>query len=374
MTTTKGIFRASLLLAGIGTAFAVPETAQQVDYAATTAAALEQVVVTNKDVNDGEVLAAQQTIIVQHPGDNTSTDDHKIEIHDTGAIRIGDEATTGVLHITRAENAAGDATASLTKASVSVTNNNGGTNVHIGSANKPASMTNVALDLGGLKSDVTFVVEDVTISSSQINQTTGSIHLVNYAGISLIAPSRLHNLHVDGTSSFYGSVVSTEVRVDGDNTVEFTPLSTGFGVERSPLPSGQTTATYQLYGLTFDFDATLELDLSHVHVETQLLEEEGWFEIYMYGVRWMPLEENGTNPITDLDLLAKSFQLTNFGTANGEDISDRLVISKGYYADGSQGLQLRVQVLPETQNVPEPTTATLSLLALAGLAARRRRK
>lgn len=36
-------------------------------------------------------------------------------------------------------------------------------------------------------------------------------------------------------------------------------------------------------------------------------------------------------------------------------------------------LQLAEEILPEAQNVPEPPTATLSLLALAGLAARRRK-
>lgn len=37
-------------------------------------------------------------------------------------------------------------------------------------------------------------------------------------------------------------------------------------------------------------------------------------------------------------------------------------------------LHLAEEILPEAQNVPELDTATLSLLALAGLAARRRRK
>ena len=312
MTTTKGIFRASLLLAGIGTAFAVPETAQQIDYAATTAAALEQVVMTNKAVNDGEVLAAQQTVIATDIDEvpNLVKPNNKIEIYGTGAIKIGDADTTGVLRVTRAENAADNATASMSQTRISVTKENNGTNVYIGAVNEvsnTASMTNVTLDLSELVSNVNFTVERATISASQINQTQGSINLVNHAGMSLIEPSHLHNLYVDSTSSFHASAVSTDVRVDGDNTVEFSPLSDGVGVENAPLPAGETVSTYQLYGLTFDENASLEMNMSNVYVGTDLLEDGGWFYILMYGVRWLPLE-NGTNIIEDLDLLAKSFQ------------------------------------------------------------------
>ena len=174
----------------------------------------------------------------------------------------------------------------------------------------------------------------------------------------------------------HSSTVSTKVLVDGSNTVEFDPRDTGssVGVEQTPLAAGQTVSTYQLYGLTFDNGAELALDLSRVFVSDNLMEDGGYFYIRMYGVRWMPLELEGVDSITDLDFLAEYFRLYNFGTANGEDISDRLVIRGGYYGDGTQGLQLAIQLLPESENVPEPATATLSLLALAGLAARRRRK
>ncbi|MBR6576550.1 MAG: PEP-CTERM sorting domain-containing protein [Akkermansia sp.] len=59
-------------------------------------------------------------------------------------------------------------------------------------------------------------------------------------------------------------------------------------------------------------------------------------------------------------------------TAIGYDPTylDALTIYDGY-ATAEQAWQLNKDVLP---NIPEPTTATLSLLALAGLAMRRRRK
>lgn len=381
MTTTKKIIKTLLLLVGTGTALAALDDVQQVSAADATAGMLADVVETNKSVNDGEVLAARETLMAKDIDavPNLIKPNNKIEIKGTGTIQIGDENTTGVLKITGATQTIENVTPSITQTSISVTGDNGGTNVHIGPVDAngaTASITNVKLDMDGLKSDVSFTVEDATISASQIYQTKGSINLINGAGMSLIAPSHLHNLYVDSTSSFHSSTVSTKVLVDGSNTVEFDPRDTGssVGVEQTPLAAGQTVSTYQLYGLTFDNGAELALDLSRVFVSDKLMEDGGYFYIRMFGVRWMPLELEGVDSITDLDFLAEYFRLYNFGTANGEDISDRLVIRGGYYGDGTQGLQLAIQLLPESGNVPEPATATLSLLALAGLAARRRRK
>ena len=68
---------------------------------------------------------------------------------------------------------------------------------------------------------------------------------------------------------------------------------------------------------------------------------------------------DGTNSTT-WDLGVTSFELTEVG----------------FYADGANGVENVVwsNLAISGMSVPEPTTATLSLLALAGLAARRRRK
>lgn len=75
---------------------------------------------TNKAVNDGEVLAAQQTVIATDIDEvpNLVKPNNKIEIYGTGAIQIGDADTTGVLRVTRAENAADNATASMSQDSL----------------------------------------------------------------------------------------------------------------------------------------------------------------------------------------------------------------------------------------------------------------
>ena len=69
-------------------------------------------------------------------------------------------------------------------------------------------------------------------------------------------------------------------------------------------------------------------------------------------------------------------------TSSGIFIQSYITVEKGvstevgFYADGANGVENVVwsNLAISGMSVPEPTTATLSLLALAGLAARRRRK
>ena len=56
---------------------------------------------------------------------------------------------------------------------------------------------------------------------------------------------------------------------------------------------------------------------------------------------------------------------------------DKYMMSGSYFGEGTYIDSVHALMAPSSANwqlVPEPTTATLSLLALAGLAARRRRK
>lgn len=78
----------------------------------------------------------------------------------------------------------------------------------------------------------------------------------------------------------------------------------------------------------------------------------------------------GTNQIT----LSNIDELDDMGFSNKGVITDTTTLGVGEYGlyYSTSGLQL-VAAAPTIITVPEPTTATLSLLALAGLAARRRR-
>ena len=123
MTTTKKIIKTLLLLVGTGTALAALDDVQQVSAADATAGMLADVVETNKSVNDGEVLAARETLMAKDIDavPNLIKPNNKIEIKGTGTIQIGDENTTGVLKITGATQTIENVTPSITQTSISVT-------------------------------------------------------------------------------------------------------------------------------------------------------------------------------------------------------------------------------------------------------------
>lgn len=376
MTMTKDILKGFLLLIGFGVTLASEESSSTLlisDYDASTMAEIEDVVITNKTVTDGAVLVAKQELIAKDLG-LYPYPDSTINIQGTGVIYIGDADTTGQLSFKMSSKNEEGTTASISNVRISVTQGVGEqVDVKIGrldeiSAN--ATIANTALDLSTLQENVSFTVDNATISAAQVNQPTGSIYLVNHAGMSLVSPSQLHNLYVDSTSNFFGSTVSAQVKVSGRNTVELTPQN-GAGNADAPLLSGKTVGCYQLYGLTFEKEADLTLDMNNVFVGEELLEKGGEFKLYFNGVKWQHLDVlTDLKYITDTDLLNSTFVLDNFKEIYGEDFADRLLITSAYYLDGDFGLVLNISVLP----IPEPATATLSILALAGLAARRRRK
>lgn len=331
---------------------------------------IQDIVTTNKDVADGEVLAAKQSLIVYEPNDFTFTPDSSVIINGTGSVQIGDAETTGVLHITNREGMTG----SISDTRISVTEGaTGVTDVLITrqseTSNTSGTLTDVHIDLSHIKNEVSFTVEAATLSATSFNMPTGTLNLVNNAGISPIGPSYLNNINVDSTSNFYGGS-TPGVNVKGHVNVELAPRTTASGGSSTPLAHGSTIENYQLYGLTLNKGATLNMDMKHIYVSESLSAEGGLFKVFMNGVRWDELTTGSY--VTDLELLANTFSFTNFHDKFGKDIADRLVIRSGYYKGASQNMELIVELLPAS--VPEPTTATLSLLALTALAARRRRR
>ena len=87
----------------------------------------------------------------------------------------------------------------------------------------------------------------------------------------------------------------------------------------------------------------------------------------------MRKSSNGSNDYSKTITLTTN-QINNLGE-NGKLFTLYRVAysSQQYVSMGSLTYDVAVNV-PATPGVPEPATATLSLLALAGLAARRRRK
>lgn len=234
-------------------------------------------------------------------------------------------------------------------------------------------MTKAHIDLTQLKQGATVTIDDITISSTQILQTHGSLHLVNGAGVSLIEESKIQNVYVDATSKFYGSDVFPGVQLSGvNNKVDLSALE-GPG-STDPVTNGAEIGTYQLYGLTAQAGTQITLNMQNIQFDAEVSKFGGNFKIWVQGLNWAPLDELNNNRavITDSKIINNLFVLTDFNSSFDADLVKYLTITGVTYAGDTQGVVVEFTIVEDL--VPEPTTATLSLLALCTLAARRRRR
>ncbi len=216
----------------------------------------------------------------------------------------------------------GDGRADITKS--------GTGDLHLNNASN--AVANIRVNEGELNlyGNDTYYINDLLVD-------TGAA-LKFYAGLVDTTDNVGANMVVDGTASFTtGSTMAGNLTLATGSTLE---------IEEGFLTMSSNTLTLQ-QGITLG-DATLQriMDLS---IGEQL--------ILFTGVDALVLESTLQAELTTQDAVMAS---TFF--ANIENNSYVLT-----YSGGNVGFTM-------TANIPEPTTATLSLLALAALAARRRRK
>ena len=320
------------------------------------------------DLNAGEVLYAPQKLII---GSKSTTG--SLLIYDNATLTIGENAEkAGAISIFNRDDST--SAASIKNASISVSQDAEGNAQAIFTSNENksthATMTKAHIDLTQLKQGATVTIDDITISSSQIQQTHGSLHLVNGAGVSLIAESKVQNVYVDATSKFYGSDVFPGVQLSGvNNKVDLSALE-GPGLT-APVTNGAEIGTYQLYGLTAQAGTQITMNMKDIQFDASVSKFGGNFKIWVQGLNWAPLDELNNNRavITDSKIINNLFVLTDFNSSFDADLVKYLTITGVTYAGDTQGVVVEFTIV-----VPEPTTATLSLLALSALAARRRRR
>lgn len=271
---------------------------------------------------DGNVVSARMIDIGHMDGaqnaELTSTAGPK------GIVRIGytGEASTGTNVSISANQLEMHADVTLTSSTVSVNEleMKGNTLTLTGDE---VNLSVAVLDTGKV------VVKDATV---------GTIDL-GYYGFGKGADLVLENVTLTDNSLVQNALTATLV---GDNRLELTTLPKGVtGIETGNV--GMTW--YGLDGVSLADDATLT-----VYLSMELLKAIGL------------TDENSEI----------SLSLTLAGL-NGADLANlNIDLPSGWVAveDGSEGGNVKVVI----SAVPEPTTATLSLLALAALAARRRRR
>lgn len=323
----------------------------------------ELVYLENTAISGNTIITATQKLTVGNAGGSKNTDDGLLSISDNAQVQVGNPDEGGYITISQQEGETKSATIFNTTISTD------GKDVTIAAKNKRnknAQITNAALDLSSLKSDSVVTVQNITLSDVQINQPNGSMNLVN-ANVSLTAPAVLNNVTIDKDSSLHGSKVDENIRLTGHNKIVFTPHEE-LGTENMPLLDGETAVTQQFYNANLSAGSHLEIDASLIYLEDFDMGQSFFLEFS--GLQWENLNNAG-GAITDIALLQQSFSISNLNDSIPEELRPYLtILSAAYTADG-QNLLLEFGFIP---SIPEPTAATLSLLALAGLSLRRRRK
>ncbi len=276
------------------------------------------------DTKKSTVLAGDAEKKVQNV---TIANDSKLEIAAASELKIVDTQQNTVVSLSSAD--------STNAASMKATSDNA---------------------LARMEADASFTIADMTLTNTSITAATADtrVNLKNVSGSAMLGTGtfglQMKAQAPASTVGNGGSALSLEYGVGGAPSLT---LGSGAKLMLSADPSMDAAGTYGTYTLTFN----LNVDLSNISVPTlgadwqTLVGFEGW-------LGEMLVDQNAIYVDVTEGVVAQSTAPT---------------VSYGYSAGSGSNVGTLVITI-NGLNVPEPTTATLSLLALAALAARRRRK
>ncbi len=205
-----------------------------------------------------------------------------------------------------------------------------------------------------LAQDASFTIQDMTLTNTTITAATAEtrVNLNNVSGDATLATGTFGMQMQSGDPLVGMGGASLSYGVAG--TPSLTLGATGASLVITVDPSADANGIYQDYTLTFNLNVNLDSVPVSVEDWKALVGFEGWLGTM--------LENQGA-----------TYQVTD-GAAQVAEGNSAPTVSYGYAAgDGGSNVGM-LTITINGLNVPEPTTSTLSLLALAALAARRRRK
>ena len=221
-------------------------------------------------------------------------------------------------------------------------------------------------------------VEDGAVLSShsfQMKENAGATLLVKNATLQCIKPQESESYKGDGNINITsGNTLQVEGSSEKDDRAFFTFTLPEAQVEAGPL-NATVGAILDTDTLTLHSGSSLVLDKSHIDLDggcltlNMLGEDKINLVLTLDGIL---MEDSIVNLFSDIGTLKLGSDLQYTGT-------DTFEFNASQYFTGSMiGEDTMVLFqngsMTVTGLIPEPTTATLSLLALAALAARRRRK
>ena len=183
-----------------------------------------------------------------------------------------------------------------------------------------------------------------------------------------VSVSDFDNITVNSATTFTGLEIAeggTHIDVATEATLTINELMTS--VSTADVESQSL--------LSFSGDVSFANDIVFTIVITDELLAQGSQEVSIGLIEadvWTALNLAMELQVRDIVFMSESGEvLTNVSTKEGSDI----ILLSDSDLNGSLGTAaVGVEVIITSDNIPEPTTATLSLLALAALASRRRRK
>ena len=241
--------------------------------------------------------------------------------------------------------------------------NGDNTNYAVDSRTGTAALSNgnICLTWSGEEADtmltswkLSFTLTDSTIIADIINQETETV-TKQYS-------------YLFGSLTSGGGASGYTLRVNSDGALEFSNITTAAGTiqagvatditlsfiadEKLNTQTNNSVLTGGTFTLTVGKDGIWRETVSFQNVKNETYDSlTNYCTSILNGVKVRSYTENGTTKTQNYS--------TNLWTNGGQETFSNIKLEK-----------LSNKVLP----VPEPTTATLSLLALAGLAARRRRR
>lgn len=240
-----------------------------------------------------------------------------------------------------------------------------------------------------IKSDATITAGTVSVGAGSTLDVKGTMTVTGTSTLNgnvIVADGATFNLNGNTTVSGEGSLQGSNVNINGSVTFEDT----------ADLTVSSTLSMSTGNSMTFNIGGTTEEHAAITMTETGNLEVAGGtLKLELTDVALQEMIDGATeegmeytltliDKLSDADMAELQTALDN-GTLTLEDYQYSTITTFNLRAATqnvtieSQGLlladnKLQAVMKATTQSIPEPATATLSLLALAGLAMRRRRK
>ncbi len=366
----------------------------------------EVIITTGVSADDG-IVVDNGSVTVKDDGAITDT---KVTLAEDTTLSAGNITVTGVDSTTSVEGTvtADELSAAVTNATVVVAGDAalaGGTI----DAESSLDVTNgtLTMDSSSKVEANTTIADGAAISGTSITvSATGSDASITMGDSGSLTDVSLENATVfdadismsEGATIVNATLDATAITLESGKSIEFTNVTIGADTSIS-VAAAQAAAVQTYFSLKGDSSATydailadssinastaggsLDIDgtsytISNLDVSSASVTGSLTINILLTDVELVALQENLANADTDTEFAFVIACLTNVDEMDSVEININTVDGNVYSfaGDSVSTTNSKLVISVSADSIPEPSTSALSLLALAGLLARRRRR